>query len=247
MSVGWSSGTAFPAVVESALFEFRELHPFDVPELYALHRHIVDSLPSPELYRRNTLEFFADHVGDQGRSLGIFHGRKMIAYALVRFPGSHVDNLGHDLRLPEHELSDVVHLEECGVHPAFRGRNLQFELTRRRIGIAAELGYRHLVTTISPKNPYSLRNHLRHNLCIGAVAEKYGGMLRLVLHRDLRIKVVSWRRITSVKLSNALDMCKPLHQGLKGYTIEWTANEGVVCFGSLLPADDARELACFDR
>jgi hypothetical protein len=173
------------------LFDIRRVDAHEVAALFALHERIVQALPDAQLYRHNHRAFFERHVAAEGLTLGVFVDGHLVAYALLRFPAGHEDNLGRDMGFEGDELARVAHLEECAVEARFRGRGLQFELTARRLDVAAALGYRHAAVTISPYNRPSLVNHFRHGLQVARMREKYGGYPRFVLHRPLAFGATS--------------------------------------------------------
>ena len=147
--------------------------------MFELHQAIVQQLPSPALYRHNTLPFFERHLAREGLTLGAFRGDALIAYALVRFPRLQPDNLGRHFGLPGSDLLGVGHLEECGVAPAYRRCGIHTEMTRRRLAILESLGYRYAAVTVAPANLFSLRVQLACGLEAVAIAKKYGGFDRI--------------------------------------------------------------------
>lgn len=171
--------------MHSSSIVIRHLQKCDVAELYALHCGIVTALSNPQTYRAGTQEFFEKHMCEEGVTIGAFSEKRLVAYALLRFPYEAEDNLGRDLGFNHQERQTIVHLEECGVGPTYRGKGLQSELTHRRLMIASALGYRHACVTISPDNLPSLSSHFRHGLTVRLLTKKYGGFNRFVLHKRL--------------------------------------------------------------
>lgn len=166
-------------------FQVSELTLQHVEEIYNLHRMVVAGLQNPQTFRVSDLEFYSRHVGSQGRSFGVTDNGRLIAYSIIRFPGAMADNLGLDLNLGITELDQVAHLEECAVHPLFRGQGLQLLLTKIRMKYAEQHGSRHIAVTVSPAGHTSLRNQLRMGLSVRALVKKYENMTRFILHKDL--------------------------------------------------------------
>jgi len=80
----------------------------------------------------------------------------------------------------------VAHLDGSAVHPSYRGMGIQRRLSVLRVAFAADRGARHFLLTVSPANPHSLRNHLNEGgFRVRAIKQKYGGLWRLILHREL--------------------------------------------------------------
>ncbi|MBF0367761.1 MAG: hypothetical protein HQK50_19495 [Oligoflexia bacterium] len=161
-----------------------------LPAIMKLQEEILASLPSSDLYAPFSSHDFSRALGeqDQGFSLGVFVAERLIAFACVLFPGEGEDNLGYDLAFPAEEIRRVAHLEEAFVHPLYRGQKWQQQLFgERRARIQAMGRYRHLCTTISPFNYYSIKNALAQGLVIKKLKRKYNNQWRFILHQDLQM------------------------------------------------------------
>ncbi len=158
-----------------------ELGPDDLDEIFSLHLAGMAGLPDPGIVKPERREFFAMLLGGGGRILGVRHGPALIAYGVLQ----------HDLSaegVPRRTLGvgaaePVAKLAGAAVARGYRGRGLQRLLARRRVDLAAANGYRQLFSTSSPQNPVSWANLLAEGFVIVDLAEKYGGLLRLILHR----------------------------------------------------------------
>lgn len=166
--------------------QLRLLTDRDLNTLYSLHRLIVETLPHPHILRPDERDFMALHLDRRGRTFGAFIDGRLISYAALSLPGPDPDNLGRDIALPPDQILRVSHHEGSGVHPDIRGSNLHITLNTLRCQLASAAGYHHLMGTVSTQNPYSLRNHLTAGMVVRDIVIKYGGMPRLIIHRDLR-------------------------------------------------------------
>lgn len=104
---------------------------------------------------------------------------------LVCFYGGAEENLGRDIGLTGEALHEVCNLECAAVRPEDRGHGLE-----RRMFLFAEerlraAGVRQALMTVSPRNPASLRSAEHAGYRILLTKEKYGGMLRHVLGKEL--------------------------------------------------------------
>lgn len=157
-----------------------------------LQEHVYRNLPNKNvLFCDEYDDIYSDLKGDS-RILGVFNSvEKLIAYRYISIPGITEKNLGLDLGLSDKELKHVAHLETTVVHPEYRGNNLQSLTLNVLIEEILELGYNHLICTISPQNPYSLYNIMKNGLSVRALKRKYmtkeneSGLWRFILHRDL--------------------------------------------------------------
>lgn len=166
----------------------RLLEPADLDQLIELNRILLAALPHPHVFRAYPEDFLEMNIVSRGRTIGAFFDGRLIAHALLYFPGDDDANFGYDIDLPREERLRVAHFDGSGVHPDFRGSSLQRTLNDLRRAYAASLGFCHIMVTVSPLNPHSLRNHMDGTaLEIRAAKMKYDGMERFTLHRDLRI------------------------------------------------------------
>jgi hypothetical protein len=119
-------------------------------------------------------------------TFGAFFQDDLVAYSAIEFGGPSAVQIGQAFRaaaLPV-AMRLAVH-DGSGVVPAHRGHGLQHSLNALRLDEACRRGYRHVVATVSPRNPFSLRNHLRRGFEVGGYAEMYGGMPRLLIHLEI--------------------------------------------------------------
>jgi len=173
--------------VGSVVFRGRFLGESDLPALIALHHRVLDGL-RPGLLNAETDTFFAEHVVESGRLLGMeTDDGEMVAYAVLGLPAASARyNFGRDIDLPVSELGAVAHLDGVGVAPEWRGHGLQRAFARRRTAIAAEAGRRHVISTVAPNNLPSLHNLLAEGFAIVATRPMFAaGHIRHLVHLDL--------------------------------------------------------------
>lgn len=158
--------------------------------------------------------------------LGVFNEHNdLIAYRYVGFPGYDEKNLGYDINLNEKELGKVVHLETTVVHPDYRGNGLQSTTLEQMIPVVKNMGYMHLLCTVSPQNFYSLFNIMKNGLKIKALKKKYGtdnsgkdGLWRFILHRNLEpVSLLNPREIFKTAISDINRQEKLIKEGFIGY------------------------------
>jgi hypothetical protein len=156
----------------------------DVDAAEELNLSVLCHLPHPHILRREGRDYFAQHLGERGRCIGAFCGEQMIAFTVLSFPRDEPDNLGIDLGFAREKRLRVCHLELSGVHPDYRGHQLHRTMNILRACFAGAAGYYHLCGTVSPRNPYSLSNHIAGGMTVRKLVQKYGGMDRYVIYRD---------------------------------------------------------------
>lgn len=209
-----------------------------IDEALKLQEVVMSSLPSEEIYKRDTKEFIEECLKDEGLLLGVFTEDKLISYRFVNFPGNEVRNFGKDLDLSNEELIKVAHFESVLVHPDYVGNRLQritFELAEN---IVKEKGYYHICSLISPKNYYSLNNILRMGLNIRGLQRKYSsgyggeGKYRCILHRDVRKEVDKEFNDIITIISTEIEKQRELiNSGYVGYKVEGNPSEFNILYG----------------
>ena len=168
------------------MLRLRQLDLDDVAALVELQEIVRRALPDPQLFQCENESYYAGVIAGTGAGFGAFDGDIMAGYGIVALPGDRPDNLCHDVPFFRIDPADVAHLDGSAVHPDYRGKAIQQRLSELRIAFAAEKGARHLLMTVAPGNPHSLRNHLNMGgFRVRAIKRKYGGMWRLILHREL--------------------------------------------------------------
>lgn len=203
-------------------FVMRFLSEDDVDEVFALHRLVVDGLSHPHLFRPDSRPFMEKHIAERGRTVGIFCAGALVAYAAISFPGDDDDNLGRDLPVPPGELHNVGNYEGSAVHPEYRGNRFQKRMTDVRHAFALAHDRYHILGTVSPMNPVSLANFLGLDCRVKNIKRKYDGMVRLIIHRDLRQErpqPLSPATFIDVPLSEMETQSRLLHVGFQGFRV----------------------------
>jgi ribosomal protein S18 acetylase RimI-like enzyme len=169
-----------------AMLTFRQLALADMPALLELQEIVRQNLPDPHLFQCEDEQYYARVIAGTGAGFGAFDGKIMAGYGIVTFPGVHPENLCHDVPHIGIDPTEAAHLDGSAVHVSYRGLAIQQRLSVLRIAFAADKGARHFLMTIAPGNPHSLRNHLNGGgFRVRAIKQKYGGLWRLILHREL--------------------------------------------------------------
>lgn len=101
------------------------------------------------------------------------------------FPGLGPENLGRDLGFSDEDLIKSAHMETVVIAPKYRGHHLQARLMAKAEEDLKAAGYKHLLCTIHPENPYSLNNALSLGYKVEKLVEKYGGLPRNILLKEI--------------------------------------------------------------
>jgi len=114
------------------------------------------------------------------------------------------------------EPETVAIYDGSAVHPDHRGKGLQIVLNDYRGKFASAAGYYHFMGTVSPMNPYSLVNHLGAGFFVKALTLKYGGMIRYIIHKELRRKPLRTSNVIDIAFSDLESQKRALADGLWG-------------------------------
>lgn len=206
-------------------YVMRLINTEELRDAIALQKYVYEQLPNKQVLYMDSYEEMYDDMKQGAKVIGVFNkSGEIIAYRYIGFPGISPRNLGNDINMPGHELSKVVHLETTVVHPDYRGNSLQDLTLQQAIPMVKDLGYSHLLCTVSPQNPYSLFNIMKNGLRIKALKKKYGtekdgsdGMWRFILHRNLKpIDVRHTGQLLSIPLGNLEEQGKLIDKGFVG-------------------------------
>ncbi len=160
-------------------------------DILELQEIVSRSLPDKDLFRISSEYALSDLFITERSFIGVFvkdrvsGESRLIAYSIIRLPGKSSENLGEDIGLSAEDLKRTAHLKALAVHPEFRGCSLQRKMMELHLGVLKEMGYRHVCSTVSPKNYFSLKNFFSKGFVIRGLKIKYGSMLRYIMHRDL--------------------------------------------------------------
>lgn len=207
-------------------YVMRLINERELDEVVALQNHVYSLLPNKQVLYVDSYEDMLTDMRLGAKILGVFNEKdELVAYRYVGFPGHDEKNLGYDIKLNENELDKVVHLETTVVHPDYRGNGLQSSTLEQMIPLVKELGYKHLLCTVSPQNFYSLFNIMKNGLKIKALKKKYGdastgkeGLWRFILHRNLEpAALLNPRELFKISLSDIAKQERLIREGFVGY------------------------------
>jgi len=165
------------------LAQIRKGNEQELEEYVRLQTEVRDAMPDPDLFMPNTreelLEMLRAHL-----CIGVWVENRLMAFVILRYCGLDAHNYAAVLGLPESDRIYWANADSAAVHPDLRGNGLQYRLLLlaeqwRDPSIVGVCG------TISPENPYSLRNAQAAGYQIAARREMYGGHDRYILQKHL--------------------------------------------------------------
>lgn len=165
-------------------YVLRRLVHEDLQAVHDVHRSVISTLPTADLFRDVSLEFLEVLLGDGAATFGIFQHDDLVAYSAVRFPKAGELKLASIVGVPNALAEMVAEFEGVAVLPAHRGRGFQAALTEIRAKAALLDGRPIAIASVAPQNLHSLRNFLLYGMTGRALVEMYGGYRRIVVVRD---------------------------------------------------------------
>jgi GNAT superfamily N-acetyltransferase len=212
--------------IEQESYEMKTINEKELKEVVALQGLVYSKLPNKQVLYIDSYDEMMMDMRLGAKILGVFNqSQELIAYRYVGFPGYDNKNLGYDVKLPKKELDKVVHLETTVVHPDYRGNGLQSLTLQEIIPVVKEMGYKHLLCTVSPQNYFSLFNIMKSGLKIKALKKKYGtdesgkdGLWRFILHRNLeQTSMLNPRELFKTAISDIERQERLIREGFIGY------------------------------
>ncbi len=221
--------------------EMRFLDKAALHEIVNLQKLVAQSLPSPEIFRLHDVGYFRSLLESERSVIGVIADGGLIAYSLIYIPGEGKENLGRDVGLPEEELKLVAHLQAAAVHPAYRGNGLQRRMGAAHLKVIEEMGYEHVLCTVSPKNPISLRNVLSNGFVIRGLKPKFDCAWRYIMYKNFLHPVHLHGEPVSIKGSDIEGQLDLLSRGYAGYDIRLLPEDFDVYY-KILTTETQRDL-----
>ncbi len=161
----------------------------DAVPIHKLMEKVYENMMNKDMFFCDDLEFVKNHIENQGFIVkAVYDGdsectEQIAGVLIVRFPKNFEDNLGRDVGITE--LHKVAHMESVVVDVKFRGYGLQDRMLKYAEKIIMQREYTYLLATVSPENKHSLDNFKKNGYEAVMVKEKYGGMVREILLKQL--------------------------------------------------------------
>ena len=161
----------------------RRCTPEEAPAVYALQNEVHAAMPHPEWFVTDTLENITDHIA-HSLCIGVWQGPRLGAYLTFHYCAEQPGNYAAFLGVPKAEWPHWANADSAVVHPDWRGNGLQRAMLEAALPLLPPQ-ITHLGATVSPANPYSLRNALAAGFVICCRREMYGGFDRYLLEKAL--------------------------------------------------------------
>lgn len=193
---------------------------------------VVKRIGDPKTYYVRSSDYLYKRLAVENSAMGIFKGHELLGFHIASFPGMDEENLGEDIGLEPEELFQVVKMGPTAIHPEYRNIGLLRMVASEHFKVIADMGYSHICLTIAPNNYPSLKSTLKHGFVIQQLKQKYGSLLRYVLHLDLKKPYAKSRYSVKVSSTDIESQRFILKLGFYGYSILKNADGSVdIVFG----------------
>lgn len=162
----------------------------DLPEAERLHYDATNGL-SREIFMPTPTEDLVRLLGDEGFSLGVWFEGKLISMRSVVTGKEWMDETLEKMGFQASESNRTAFTDHCIVDREFRGNDVQF-LTHYWIEDRIAEQFDSILTTVAPRNIFSLQNILACNFLIVGLKEMYGGHLRYIMSKHFSADVPIW-------------------------------------------------------
>ena len=182
----------------------KRLYLEDLPIIEQVQQKVIDSLPDKAVLQPLTTEEFLFILNERGLLVGAFAEGQLIGFRALLIPEIDKEHLGYDLGLPAEELPHVIYQEISVVLPEYRGNRLQQKLAEVIMEELPKMEeqFRYVCCTVAPMNIPSLKDKFSQHMHIGAFKEKYEGMQRYILVKDLENPVPKYTDHTAAKIDD---------------------------------------------
>jgi len=215
----------------NAIYDIKFLNESHLSQILHLQDIIKENLADPATYYAGTHELFSRQLAIDKSVIGIFKMDQLVGFNVALLPGLNEDNFGVDIGLHQEELAQVVQFGPVAVHPEHRNKGLLGKLIEKHLEVIEETEYRHVCLTIAPNNYPSIKRTLTYGFVIKHLKQKYGSLLRYVLHLDLKKPYTKPRYIVKISSIDIESQRFMMQLGFYGYGMSLNNNGIDINFG----------------
>ncbi len=147
-----------------------------------LHNEVAHGL-SRDIFVASSEDDLKRFVSEEGLSVGVRYENRLICLRTLVTSPKWVKESLKDFNIATEIYTNSAVTGFCVVDKEFRGNNIQF-LSQFYAENIVSRNYDSVITTVSPKNIFSLQNVLACGYYIIAIKWIYGGFLRFVLKKE---------------------------------------------------------------
>ena len=168
--------------LDSKKFDFRLCDEKNFDEILRIQDEAFEILENKDILRKNTDEMLLACLNPPHITVGAWCGKVLAGFAVLYFPEKN-EELAPYLKDVDISGKQAANYKLCIVREKYRGNSLQFRLGKKLEEYAKERGIDLLCATVSPDNPYSIKNMEKLGFVYNCTTEKYGGLKRNIYYK----------------------------------------------------------------
>ena len=194
------------------------LKPEHTEQSVALHDRVAQGL-SGDIFIRSDINEIRRCISDDGFTLGVWHEDKLVCARTVKTDAQWVNEALEAIGEPSDPTHATAVTDYMVVDREFRGNSIQF-LTFFLSETLISINKDRIVSTVAPKNIFSLQNIMRCGFYTIGLKQLYGGFWRYVTEKKLRGSLPIWTNWHhTVSIRNTDEQRRLIAEGNVGYKL----------------------------
>lgn len=209
----------------------------DIPEALRMYESVVHGL-DPDIFARAAPEELEAVILGEGLMAGVRFGKRIICLRSLITDKDKVRENAEKWKLDYTQCDNSAMTGFCVVDRDFRGNNVQF-LSYYYIENLAVNHFNSIITTVAPRNIFSLQNVFNNGFTIIGINRIYSNTLRYIMKKHFVPGSSIWtRHHLQIPLSDIKAQQEALGAGLTGYKLIRSGRGFRLLFGKITAAEE---------
>lgn len=222
------------------------LKPKHAEDSIRLHKLVANGL-SPDIFVPSGTEEISRYLTADGFTIGIWHNDKLVCARTVRMDGDWVNEGLEEIYEPADTSYSTALTGYMVVDKEYRGNNVQF-LTYFISEALIAASKARIVSTVAPKNVFSLQNIMRCGFHVTGLKQLYGGTVRYVTEKRLRESLPIWtNNHYSISIRNFDEQRRVIAQGNIGYKLINRVGGFTMLYAPMCKEQPVNTMTCHPR
>lgn len=194
------------------------LKPKHAEDSICLHKRVAKGL-GPDIFVPSDTEEISRYLTTDGFTIGVWHNDKLVCARTVRTDGDWVNEGLEEIYEPADARHSTALTGYMVVDKEYRGNNVQF-LTYFLSEALLATNKNRILSTVAPKNVFSLQNIMRCGFHVTGLKQLYGGTIRYVTEKRLCESLPIWtNNHHTISIRNLDEQRRVLAQSNVGYKL----------------------------
>lgn len=222
------------------------LKPAHAEDSICLHDRVAKGL-TRDIYVPSSADDIRRFLTSDGFTIGIWHHDKLVCARTVTTDGDWVNEQLNEIGEPTDPLHSTALTGYMVVDKEFRGNNVQF-LTYFLSETLISISKTRVVSTVAPKNVFSLQNIMRCGFHVSSLKKLYGGAVRYVTKKHLKESLPIWiNNHHTISIRNLEEQQRVLDLGNVGYKLINKTGGFAMLFAPMCDEQPADTMTCHAR